>query len=383
MRAFAERDPMAALRRLDALPRGRAYDSMLPAVASRFATANPDAALAWLDAQEAASTALRQAVYTGIAVADFARGYELSVGNSLPYALFDLSLPVAVLGDKAHAAEVADHLLAHGTSGSAQTLGSVVTSWARRDPDSVVDWMLAHGSEIDAPLAATIGHSVAARDVDGAIAYLDRLPPEVENVWIVQIADAYAENDAGAALEWVARYRGQAFFDDAYVQVVMRLADADPERAAGVISSSAPALQTAAAPRIARAWAARDPVAAALWTQSLRGSETESAAVNAVVNSWLGQDAEAARDWVVRLPRGNTRDQALSMLISRNLNARLDPRPILAEIDNEETLSRARQTAAIRAGSANLALAKELLETMVDDPRIGCWAREMIERVES
>jgi hypothetical protein len=64
------------------------------------------------------------------------------------------------------------------------------------------------------------------------------------------------------------------------------------------------------------------------------------------------------------------------------LNAALDPRPLLAEIDNGDTLSRARQTAVLRAGSRNLPLAKELLEMTVDDPLMGKWARDMLERIE-
>src|SRR5690606_28119347 len=61
-RAFAQHDPAAALRRLESVHDGRAFERMATIVAFALASRDPDAALDWLSVQASPSLTVRRAV---------------------------------------------------------------------------------------------------------------------------------------------------------------------------------------------------------------------------------------------------------------------------------------------------------------------------------
>jgi hypothetical protein len=157
------------------------------------------------------------------------------------------------------------------------------------------------------------------------------------------------------------------------------VANADPDLAATMLNDLSPALRSATAPRIAQTLSDRDPKSAADWAYSLTEPAVAADAVSNVVTGWIRRDLRSARNWVLDLERGVIRDEALVALISGSYGTNLDPRPILDEIDSEETRRQATQLAIYRSGSNQQDIARELLETMLDDPEYGDWARESLE----
>jgi hypothetical protein len=195
------------------------------------------------------------------------------------------------------------------------------------------------------------------------------------------MAGAYAAKDPATSLDWIAPYRGEPFYEDAHSIVAMQLADSSPELAATMIGSWTPALQSAAAPRIARAWAARNPADAAAWVSRLQGAAAEPGAASAVVSQWVRTDAAAARVWTLNLARGPMRNSAVYAYVSGNQLRDFDPRPLLQEIDAPGLRRSATQTTASRISQSNMALATAIVESAVDDPdpELSEWARSALE----
>lgn len=381
LNALAHRNPGLALRHVEPMLRGLNINVVAQGVVSRFAQNDPDAALAWLDSLEATTDSHRRVVLGGIARVDFARAFQLAAEEQTTFGLLDSALANGALSDPARAAEVATDLLNDGSSFAGQVLELLAASWARRDPANFTDWFLASSGSIGAPLVRSIASQFAASDLEGAMGLVDRLPQGMRATWIAQIAGPYASQDPLAALDWVQRYQGQPFYEDAHSRVIMQVADTNPELAATMIDGFSPALRSTAAPRIAAALSAQDPRAAAEWALGLTDSAGASGAVTNVVSGWIQRDITSATSWVLGLERGAIRDEALSALISGSYGTNLDPRPILDEIESDETLRQARRMAVFRAASNQLEIARELLETMLDDPEYGDWARESLARI--
>jgi hypothetical protein len=391
VRAIAERDVMLALQSLEASPRGVFADLMLSNVLLVHGRKDPDAALAWLESHDSPSASMRAAVYRGIAQTDFGRGYRLLTeevsASSLGGTIADSDLAVSVAQDTASAARVAAALLGIGTDRAGKILEELVTVWARRDPEGVVDWMIESAAEIEPQLARSIGLGVATNDLESALRLVDRLPPGISNAWVPQVAGTYARQDPRAALDWVARFQGQAFYDEALGQAVLRAVESDPELVVSMLPGLPAALQESAIPDIAAAWAQRDPRAAANWLAGLEGPAASAASAGAesatdqVVRNWMRRDLDAATQWAMTLPPGPMRDEALGGLIAGSYGVNFDPRPIFEEIESANTRRMAASFVVSNRFSTDPELARDFVESLLDDAELGEWARETLDRL--
>jgi hypothetical protein len=382
--ALAEQDAMLALRTLET-DGGAVGDAMRPTVLQVFARNDPDAALAWLDSQGAPSAPVTEAIFRGVAQADFERGYRLLTGEvsalslESPFANFDVA--AAVAQDPASAARAAEELLAIGTSRAGQVLEGVATIWARRDPEGVVDWMIANAAAIEPQVARSIGLAVATSDIESALGLVDRLPPAIANTWVAQIAGTYAGQDPIAALDWVERYRGQPFYDEARAQAVLQAVGRDPALVASMLPGLPSALQVSAAPNIATAWAERDPRAAAEWVAGLEGPAVEAGTVHRLSSTWVRQDLDAAMQWALALPRGRTRDYALWGLISTSYSVNLEPRPLFDLVESADLREYAAESTVLAKWSTDPRFTRDFLESLFDDEELGEWARDKLESI--
>jgi hypothetical protein len=372
MRAVAEQNPVSALQRLTSLPAGQARDALSATVLSVYARANPDAALAWLEARDMPSSSDRWAVIRGIALADFERGYALTVEEP---GTLRRSFADALVGDPVQTAEVATRVLEQSAPRADEILSAMVETWVRRDPERAIAWVIDNAGAIDSSLAQLVGRTLATTDFESAISYLDRLPVEMRDTWIAQIAQPFADRDPAGALYWAAQYQGQATYAEALSQIVMRAATSRPELVVPLFPRLTPALQATAAPRVAAAWAKHDTQGALAWVLGLEGSAANSRALAEVVTRWARKDVEDATKWAMNLPRGERRDSALHAVISSGQLS--DPRAVIAAIDSDG-MRRTAKTYAIGGVATSRDVAIALLETLVDDPEFGQWARESL-----
>jgi hypothetical protein len=319
----------------------------------------------------------RRVVLGGIASVDFARAFELAAAGPTNEGFIESALARGALSDPARAAEVATDLLNEGSSFAGRVLEQLTASWARRDPKNFSDWFLEHSAAVAPETVGSIASQFAAIDLQSAMSMTDRLPQSLRGTWISQMAAPYASQDPKAALDWVRQFQGQPFYEATHSQVIVQIAETDPELAATMLDSLSPALRSAAAPRIAGALSARDPRAAAEWALGLTDSSAVAGAVTNVVSGWIRRDLESARNWVLGLERGPVRDEALSALIAGSYGTNLDPRPIIQEIESAETRRLATRTAVSRRVNQP-EITRDLLMTIVDDPEYGDWARDAL-----
>lgn len=378
LHALADRDPAEAMRLIAPLLPKIDMTIVAQEVVTRFARSDPDAALAWLDSFDGATDTHRRVVFEGVAQVDFARAFEFASTMPGVYSGIDSALARAALSDTARVTEVASMLLNQDSQLASRVLEQLLGTWAFREPDRLVDWMLANAGALDASLARSVASRFAASDLDLAMSLLDRVPPQLSSVWVSEVAAAYASREPAAALDWIRQYQGQAFYDDLHSRVIMGMVDADPKLAATLINEFAPALRSAAAPGIAWSLTERDPVAAAQWASRLEDPAVASSAVFRVANAWIQRDVRSATNWAMGLDRGALRDQALYGLIAGSYGTNLDPRPVLDEIDSDDTRKMAQQAAIGNNSSSRPALARELAEEMIDDPLYGEFARDVL-----
>ena len=377
--ALADREPDLAMSYVEPMLPQLGVNVFAQGIVTRFARSDPDAALAWLDSLAMTSSSHRRVVLGGIAGADFDRALHLAEEGSTTISFLDSAIARGALSDPERAAEVATDLLNRDSAFADQVLKQLTASWVRRDPDRFFDWFQGHSGSLDQPLVASIASAYAVSDIQFSMAMVDRLPQGMKSTWIEQLAGPYAARNPRAALTWVQQYQGQPFYEAAYSQVIVQLANADPDLAAMMLDDLSPALRSAAAPRIAQTLSARDPETAADWAYSLTEPAVAAAAVSNVVTGWIRRDLQAASSWVLDLERGEVRDEGLMALISGSYGTNLDPRPILDEIDSERTRRQATRLAIFRSGPDRLDIARQLLENMLDDPEYGDWARETLE----
>jgi hypothetical protein len=229
-------------------------------------------------------------------------------------------------------------------------------------------------------MVRSVASRFATRDLGSAMRLVESLPLGMRSAWIAEVAGSYASRDPRAALDWIEQYRGPPFYDDARSQVVVRVADTNPQLAATMLDGLDPTLRAVAAPRIAAAMSARDPQAAAEWVVGLEDRTLASEAASEVVRAWVRRDVEGVRRWVLGLERGEFRDDALATLAGATYGTGLDPLPLLAEIESKEALDRGRYFAVFTLLSSRPEAAQELLEALLDHPVYGAWARDTLRR---
>lgn len=133
---------------------------------------------------------------------------------------------------------------------------------------------------------------------------------------IQHIAMRQAEQDPAAALAWADAFGSEKEVAAAKCQISLVLAEADPQRAAELLSASGiegRELEVAAVGVIQR-WSAKSPGSAAAWVASFPAGSARDAGIRAVVATWLKADDQAAFGWMATLSDQAVReDAALAM----------------------------------------------------------------------
>ncbi len=322
LQQLAERNPLAAVRYLERMPLGQERQSFTQVVARSYGKHDVAAALAWARSLPGREN-LVAAVIGGLAELEPHRALDLALELTAPGERMRAVQYVAMMGarDDAGAEAIANRLLTSDDPQFQESLGAMlVSSWSQRSPESAMRWLLANGQNASPNLFMQLGQQLAARDPRTAIAHSGEIPAAAREPWINGVAQGYAQNDPQGAIDWLAQFRAEPWYDRAATAVAMNVAERDGAAAARLIDelgtehTGMQAQQLAS--MIAMNWANHDPAAAADWAIDRRTEPERTTAVRNVVGIWSNQDAVAAQQWTLRLPQGANRDSALTAVLT-------------------------------------------------------------------
>lgn len=227
-----ERNPDAAIARLEAMPPEPGREPLIMMVAIAYARHDPEAALALIDELAPGSPNAKMAVAAGLAQTDPVRAIDmLNDGVGGPEGrLMQGAVLQLVTQDSAQAARVATTLADRGRASDAAMLANLMSNWVQQSPEPALEW-LATRTDLQPFTISTAAVNLANRDAAMAARYLARIPAAYRYEWIVRIAGPYARSDLEAALTWIGQFEGQEVFDDAYSQLVSHVASADSSAA--------------------------------------------------------------------------------------------------------------------------------------------------------
>jgi hypothetical protein len=292
---LAERDTQAALDRIEAMQPGVERDGLVSSVAILYALEDPDAAMSWVEKMMPASPDARLIVAMGLAERDPVQALDmLSKGTAEMQALGGL-IPMVAAQESSRAKSLAEALADRNDTQGRGLLANLMSNWMQLDAEAALAWILERPSDLDAGVLGNAAATLANRDLALAASYLERIPPAYRDVWITRMAGSHARNDLDGALNWIAQFQGRAVYEQAYGQLVSQAAQANPERAARLLTSASGEVQRGAASAVAMSWARQDPDAAARWALTLGDTNAREQALGSVTRMLAQRSPEEAR----------------------------------------------------------------------------------------
>lgn len=333
----AEKGPEFALPLVLSAPY-RAQHSGLDAILRVMAKQDPQAALAWMEAQpaEVRSQLNRTTVYENWAERDPAT-----------------ALPLWLAADPG------------GLESNGDT---AVTKWAEKDPEALLRWTQESAAGDSGGTVYRAMREFTRRDPQHALAMLETVKPEQRGAAISCIAETWAAQDFTAALAWTKTLSDETMREGALRNLAVTARQLpEPEQRAWIAAAGATttigfdlladlapaeALRTfttlpggeqtelyrqvadlppAEAARflqllppggntddytasLATTWSHSDPAAAAAWVDALPPGEAQKWAAANLVANWSRHDLSAATAWTRQLPPGPAREKAEEQL---------------------------------------------------------------------
>jgi hypothetical protein len=123
----------------------------------------------------------------------------------------------------------------------------------------------------------------------------------VEKIPLIQhFAMRMADEDVEAALEWASTLESEREAAAARVRIALVVADADPARAAGLLSEHGLANREfdVAVVQVLQHWADKSPPEAAAWVAMFPPGDFRKGGIRAVVPQWTQDNPQAAFSWL-------------------------------------------------------------------------------------
>lgn len=316
LEALAAEDPDAALQYLAGAEISDTRQRLLAAVATGFARADLDAAVAWMATLGKDDGAAFYPVIDAVAVVDLPRAIELDMrAIELDYGGLDYGsvswLENGLEADRQDPARIADILASMHSTG---LLANALAWWAQSDPYGAIAWIQSQET-ISSLAVQRMAARLATRDYGTAMALAPQFSPAVRAVWIKAVLATAAAYDVQGALDALEAFRGEPVFQDTFLQILGTANTMLGPAKAAAMAGTSPTPRIAG--RIASDWSKIAPRDAASWALSIEDGSLRFATLRTVVVSWAGRDAEAAESWVLGIADGELRSSMLQYVCGR------------------------------------------------------------------
>lgn len=179
----------------------------------------------------------------------------------------------------------------------------LLSKWARLDPDAALASLNGIDTKRYGDAPFSVISAISSQDPQRAIAWLnDEQNPFASHKWMVQflagtISKEWVKQDPEAALRWAQNVPSDQRIG-ALTGVLGSIAMTDPKRAAQLaMEIEAGSGREHVLADIAQSWAAKDPIGALAWVESLSDSERPRA-LNNTLAIWARTDPESAAQYV-------------------------------------------------------------------------------------
>jgi hypothetical protein len=181
---------------------------------------------------------------------------------------------------------------------------------------------LAEAVERDKALAQIAWDAI---ETDPAMAYevLAKITAEsVDKIPLIQhIAMRMADEDVAAALEWASTLESEREAAAARVRIALVVADADPARAAGLLSEHGLANREfdVAVVQVLQHWVGKSPPDAAAWVAMFPPGDFRKEGIRTVVSQWTLNNPQATFAWLASQSDEGIRTEAGDAIVEKFL----------------------------------------------------------------
>jgi hypothetical protein len=377
-KAWAEKDGPAALAWAQAMPPGEARDQALKAALTGWARTDPVAALGKLDLVPPGGDELHHASDTGAqvlreaakkdwdATISWLRGNPGKLGHtSLGGLQGELSRRLG--SDTAGTMRLIagsdlpglDHVYSNAILNAGYAHRDAIWGWLDGQPQT----------DIMRNLRGSMLSAIAWKEPEAALGFLERIPDTPENAPLLARGVSSLIN-GGSRMD-----QFEDLLEKAPSNLRPRMIETgfsygagnittDPSRWIARLDEIPVERRAGAASRLASAWAAGDPGAAARWAESLSDASGREGALGSIAGTWAVNDPRETARWVDTLPVGGGRDAASRSLVT--VLARSEPETAWTwalNIQSPESRLGSLQIAYLGLRKKDAAIAEQMLES--------------------
>jgi hypothetical protein len=307
-------------------------DRVRQTVATVLAEQDPDRTIAWLRSLDPMPADVAEGVIGGVARVDPLRAIDL--GEELGFVgaldrVDTLAQSASLIAERV--------LTVQDLARRNAWLESLLQGWNGIDAVAATDWAFANAERLSSEMFERLGRRSGANDPAAALQNAMRLPEAAAQPWVDSVVRGAMGPDPAAALDWVAQFRGQPFYDLA---------------AASVVSSGI--------------WTDIPPVREVFDTLSM---PQQAKIAQRFVMTWHQADQTAAQAWVTSMPPNAVRDEALTGLL-RFRGYELDNDALLDLFSSDQARASAVVAILDDVMRRDPAVARTLVDTYVEDPAL-------------
>ena len=306
---WAKEDPVAALARIEQMPKSSLQQSLLSSAISIWAEKDPEQALI-VALNSSHHSNLGYAALSSLARSDGARAMALAeqYADRLDS---NISSQLMQTWASSNAQAAANYIELKG--GSALKSGARQIAWhyTMQYPDEAYQWAERVGLLDNNNVASNMGNALAQTDLSKAEALFAQLPASAaRNGLFTNIVRQRSKIDIEGTYKWLSEYKDEPKFADAQSNLIFEWSRKDPQRVIEI-------------------------------TQSIESGKNRDNFVLSAVGNWYDKSPDSAINWVFENEAGIARDRILASLAQRLSHSNIQEALELAnQIDNDDMRNR-------------------------------------------
>lgn len=338
IRALAESDTEAAMLYFEQIRSVDARRNLGMAIAAELARRDPDAALAWAQANELGQFPFLQiGVLQAVASDDPRRAMEeaLALPNSEWKAQL-ISQVIQRIANNSPTEAIAYLDEIDNVQQKLEASRQMLHVWVRRDARAAMDWVFSQDEEMRTDLLQAAQHVLVDSNIETAMRILPRLDENAGNQLKRQIAERLAVTASPAeALSFIRQFEGEPGYDQLQSALVSGIAHTDVY-AARQLADQLPAGATRdhAYTNIVSQHVRTNLAEATRWLNNIDDPTIRGDAAGQIASVLHETDPAAANRWVSSMPAGAMRDNAIVSLASQWRNPDRQQQAMIESISN-------------------------------------------------